>query len=112
MLVPFHPAAQERFARLQMNCHPPVVQYATDCLSRNLSQVRAALCQTVEKFRQNLVGRDQPHLPKRVPSANCLATILIVWVECCAPVKRVREDQLHFLFGALWSSGRDWRSNR
>jgi hypothetical protein len=31
-----------------------------------------------------------------------LRAVLIVWMNRCTPVKRVREDQPHFFFGAPW----------
>jgi len=85
-----------------MNRHVLVVQDPTDCMSGRLPEERTTQRQPVQEFRQDLIGRDQAHLSKRLPGVNCLAAVLIVRVKYCAPIKRIREDQLHFFFGALW----------
>jgi len=61
--------------------------------------MRAALSQPVEKFGQNLVSCNQADFSKRLPRANYLCKVLIVWMKCRTPVERVREDSPHFLFG-------------
>ena len=88
--------------RLRMNRHAPVVQDLTDRTSGGLAQMLAALSQAVQKLGQDLVGRDQPHFSKRLPSADYLPAVLIVRVKRRAPVERISEDQPHFFFGAPW----------
>ena len=85
-----------------MNSHAPVVQDLPDRTCGSLSQMRAALCQAVQKFGQHLVGSNQADFSKRFPSADYLRAVLIVWIKCCTPVERVGENQRHFFFGAPW----------
>ena len=95
-------ACQKGFPRLRMNRHPRIVQDYTDRASSRLPQMRAALSQAVQKFGQHLVRRDQANFSKRLTSTDHLRAVLIVWVKRRAPVECVREDQLHFFFGAPW----------
>jgi hypothetical protein len=63
---------------------------------------KAALSQAVQKFGEHLVGRNHADLSHRLPDADYLCAVRIVWMKCCTPVKRVREDQPHLFFGAPW----------
>ena len=58
------------------------------------------MCQAIQKLRQDLVRRNRSHLPKLPPDTNRLFAVLISRMKYRAPVKRVREDQPHFFFGA------------
>jgi len=93
---------QKGLTRLWMNCDALIVEDLADCVSGCLPQMRTALSQAVQKFGQHLVGRNQVGFPKRPPSADYLRPILVVWMKCCTPVERIREDQPHFFFGEPW----------
>ena len=77
---------------------PPLSLYS----EARLPQMRAALSQAVQQFGKHLVGGNQADFSKRLPSADYLRAVLIVWMKCRTPVERVREDQPHFFFGAPW----------
>ena len=85
-----------------MNGNAPVVEDLPHGMGSYLPQMCAALGQAVQKFSQHLVSRNQTDFPKRLPSADYLRAVLIVRMKDCTPVERVRENQLHFLFGAPW----------
>ena len=85
-----------------MNRHAPVVKDLADGASSHLPQVRAVLGQSVQKFGQHLVSRNQADVAKRLVGTDYLRTVLIVWMKYCTPVERVGEDQPHFFFGAPW----------
>jgi hypothetical protein len=45
-----------------------------------LPEMRTALSQAVQKFGQNLVGRNQADLSKRLASVDYLHAILVTWI--------------------------------
>jgi len=95
-------SCQERLTRLRINRHATVFQDHARCPSGRFPQVRTALGHAVQKLGQHLVGRNQPGFSKRLPGADCLRAVLIVWMKCRTPVQRVLEDQPHLFFGAPW----------
>jgi hypothetical protein len=85
-----------------MNLHPCVGQYLTYCLRGGITQVRTSLRQAVKKLREHLVCCNQKYVSKGRPGANCLSAVLVLPVKGRSPVECVRENHLHFFFGAPW----------
>lgn len=51
-----------------------------DRVRGRLPEMRTALSQAVQKFGQNLVGRNQADLSKRLASVDYLHAILVTWI--------------------------------
>jgi len=93
-------ASEKRFVGLPVDNYRGVFQSCLHRLRCQPAEDSAAASQTVEKFGQNLFGRNQAGVAVRFSEFGGACVVLVPRIYERTPEKGIGEDAVHFFLGA------------
>ena len=93
-------ASEKRFVGLPVDNYRGVFQSCLHRLRCQPAEDSAAASQTVEKFGQNLFGRNQAGVAVRLSEFGGACVVLVTRIYERTPEKGVGGDAVHFFLGA------------